>query len=62
MGRHKSITHQISTLELETVNATANNANIITNITVTNPNIYVSTTGDDDTGDGSQINPYKTIK
>ena len=47
---------------IETVNATANNANIITNITVTNPNIYVSTTGDDDTGDGSQINPYKTIK
>ncbi len=47
---------------IATVNATANNANVSTNITVTNTNIYVSTTGNDTTGDGSQINPYKTIK
>ena len=47
---------------IETVNATANNANVSTNITVTNPIIYVSTTGNDTSGDGSQNNPYQTIK
>ena len=44
-----------------TVNVTADNANMSTNITVTNRIIYVSTTGNDTTGDGSQNNPYRTI-
>ena len=47
---------------IETVNATANNANISINIIVNNLNIYVSTAGNDITGDGSHDNPYQTIK
>ena len=46
---------------ITTVNATANNTNLSANILVLNPNIYVSTTGNDITGDGSQDNPYQSI-
>ena len=47
---------------IATVNATANNANISTSFIVNNLNIYVSTTGNDITGDGITNNPYQTIK
>ncbi|MDI6723994.1 MAG: hypothetical protein QMD61_05055 [Methanobacterium sp.] len=45
---------------IATVNATVDGVNVSTNITV-GTDIYVSPTGNDTTGDGSQGNPYKTI-
>ncbi len=35
---------------------------IVGGIEITNPNLYVSSSGNDETGIGSKTNPYKTIK
>ena len=48
---------------LATVHTTVDDFSLDTPITITNSNIYVSNnTGSDTTGDGSQYNPYQTIK
>ena len=48
---------------LATVHTTVDGFSLDTPITITNSNIYVSNnTGSDTTGDGSQYNPYQTIK
>ncbi len=45
-----------------TVTAELDSQSVNTQITIINANVYVSPTGNDNTGNGSQTNPYQTLK
>lgn len=53
--------HQTSTQEVTVLPGEDNNYQATANFKLGMDTVYVATTGNDDTGDGTQANPYKTI-
>ena len=60
-GRATTIFTAGSKPGIATINAVADGQTITTQITIGREDVYISPSGDDTNGDGSQQNPFKTI-